>query len=208
MSRSALIELLYENSHFTALSFNDIGESYSGLSGKSGDDFGTGFPFVTYTNIFSNDIVDENDFGLVRIDKGETQNTVLYGDLLMTLSSETPAEVGVGAVYLGNNERLYLNSFSFGIHINRQDLVYPPYLAYLVQTKSFRRFILPFAQGSTRYNLQKSDFLCAKFPFPDLSRQKEICRLLDCYSEKIGNESKLLDSYMLQKQLLLNKLFI
>lgn len=126
----------------------------------------------------------------------------------MTLSSETPEEVGIGSVYLGNESHLYLNSFAFGIHITRTDLVYPPYLSWLVSTKSFRKFILPFAQGSTRYNLQKTDFMKAKYRFPTLERQKIISKILSSYSLKIANEEKTLDQYQSQKQGLLEQMFI
>ena len=133
--------MLYRNSDtFQELSFNDVGECYSGLSGKSSDDFGSGYPFIPYTNIFANDVIDEKQFEYVQIREDESQNIVCYGDLLMTLSSETPEEVGIGSVYLGNVSLLYLNSFAFGIHITRTDLVYPPYLSWLASTKSFRKF--------------------------------------------------------------------
>ena len=32
--------------------FADLGEAYGGLSGKSGDDFGSGDPFITYMNVY------------------------------------------------------------------------------------------------------------------------------------------------------------
>ena len=207
--RSALSEsLYYDCDSFQEMSFNDVGECYSGLSGKSSEDFGSGYPFVPYTNIFANDVIDENQFEYVQIREDESQNTVHYGDLLMTLSSETPEEVGIGSVYLGSESHLYLNSFAFGIHITRTDLVYPPYLSWLVSTKSFRKFILPFAQGSTRYNLQKTDFMKAKYRFPTLERQKTIYKLLSSYSSKIDNEEKILDLYQFQKQGLLEQMFI
>ena len=207
--RSALSEsLYYDCDSFQEMSFNDVGECYSGLSGKSSEYFGSGYPFVPYTNIFANDVIDENQFEYVQIRENEAQNTVHYGDLLMTLSSETPEEVGIGSVYLGSESHLYLNSFAFGIHITRTDLVYPPYLSWLVSTKSFRKFILPFAQGSTRYNLQKTDFMKAKYRFPTLERQKTIYKLLSSYSSKIANEEKILDLYQFQKQGLLEQMFI
>ena len=139
--RGALNESLYcccES--YQELSFNDVGVSYSGLSGKSGNDFGSGYPFIPSTNIFTNNIIDEGQLDYVQVREDESQNSVCFGDLLMTLSSETPEEVGIGAVYLGHESPLYLNSFAFGIHITRTDLVYPPYLSWLVSTKSFRKF--------------------------------------------------------------------
>ena len=207
--RGALNESLYcccES--YQELSFNDVGVSYSGLSGKSGNDFGSGYPFIPYTNIFTNNIIDEGQLEYVQVSEEESQNSVCFGDLLMTLSSETPEEVGIGAVYLGHKSPLYLNSFSFGIHITRTDLVYPPYLSWLVSTKSFRKFILPYAQGSTRYNLQKTDFMKAKYRFPTLGRQKAISVLLSGYSSKIENEERVLNKYTALKQGLIEQLFI
>ena len=207
--RGALNESLYcccES--YQELSFNDVGVSYSGLSGKSSNDFGSGYPFIPYTNIFTNNIIDEGQLEYVQVREDESQNTVCFGDLLMTLSSETPEEVGIGAVYLGHESPLYLNSFAFGIHITRTDLVYPPYLSWLVSTKSFRKFILPYAQGSTRYNLQKTDFMKAKYRFPTLGRQKAISVLLSGYSSKIENEERVLNKYTALKQGLIEQLFI
>ena len=207
--RGALNESLYcccES--YQELSFNDFGVSYSGLSGKSGNDFGSGYPFIPYTNIFTNNIIDEGQLEYVQVREDESQNSVCFGDLLMTLSSETPEEVGIGAVYLGHESPLYLNSFAFGIHITRTDLVYPPYLSWLVSTKSFRKFILPYAQGSTRYNLQKTDFMKAKYRFPTPGRQKAISVLLSGYSSKIENEERVLNKYTALKQGLIEQLFI
>lgn len=93
-------------------SFAELGTSYSGLSGKSAQDFGSGKPFITYLNVYSNNVIKENDFQYVAIKDDEKQNVVKYGDVLFTLSSETPEEVGVGSVYLGK-EKVYLNSFCF-----------------------------------------------------------------------------------------------
>ena len=189
-------------------SFSEIGTTYSGLSGKSSEDFGRGKPFVPYTNVFSNSVVDEEDMGEVRIGENEKQNRVEYGDLLLTLSSETPNEVGVGAVYLGCCKELYLNSFCLGIHIVRKDIVLPTYLPYLVESKMFRRFIFPFAQGSTRYNLQKSDFEHKKITLPKIVEQQRITEMLNSLSEKIVLESTVQARMYECKKALLKILFI
>ena len=105
-------------------SFAELGTSYSGLSGKSAQDFGSGKPFITYLNVYSNNVIKENDFQYVAIKDDEKQNVVKYGDVLFTLSSETPEEVGVGSVYLGK-EKVYLNSFCFGIHITNTEVAFP-----------------------------------------------------------------------------------
>ena len=188
-------------------SFSEFGESYSGLSGKTSADFGRGKPFITYLNVFQNDIVNPKMIDHVSIDDDENQNIVKQGDLLFTLSSETPEEVGYGAVYMDDKE-IYLNSFCFGVHITRKDLIYSPYMSCLFSTRYFRKFMYPLAQGSTRYNLQKTDFEKKKISIPSLDFQKKIYKIVSALSSKIEEKSAFLSLYMNQKQYVLNKMFI
>lgn len=188
-------------------SFAELGTSYSGLSGKSAQDFGSGKPFITYLNVYSNNVINEKDFQYVTIKKGEKQNVVEYGDVLFTLSSETSEEVGIGSVYLGK-EKVYLNSFCFGIHITNTEVAFPPYLSYYVSSTAFRKFIYPYAQGSTRFNLCKADFEKASIKFPSLESQKQIYSILKSIASKIETEKKLLGLYYTQKQYLLRQMFI
>ena len=188
-------------------SFANLGTSYSGLSGKSAQDFGSGKPFITYLNVYSNNVINEDDFQYVTIKDGEKQNVVEYGDVLFTLSSETPEEVGVGSVYLGK-EKVYLNSFCFGIHITNRKVAFPPYLSYFVSSTPFRKYIYPYAQGSTRFNLCKADFEKASIKLPTLENQKRIYSMLSHIDCKIETERQMLDLYNSQKQYLLRQMFI
>ena len=188
-------------------SFANLGTSYSGLSGKSAQDFGSGKPFITYLNVYSNNAINENDFQYVAIKDGEKQNIVEYGDVLFTLSSETPEEVGIGSVYLGK-EKVYLNSFCFGIHITNTKVAFPPYLSYYVSSTPFRKFIYPYAQGSTRFNLCKADFEKASIKLPSLESQKRIYSILKSFASKIETEKNLLGLYYTQKHSLLRQMFI
>lgn len=188
-------------------SFANLGSSYSGLSGKSAQDFGSGKPFITYLNVYSNNVINEKDFQFVAIKDNEKQNVVEYGDVLFTLSSETPEEVGIGSVYLGK-EKVYLNSFCFGIHITNTEVVYSPYLSYYVSSTPFRKFIYPYAQGSTRFNLCKADFEKASIKLPSLENQKRIYSILSHIESKTETEKSLLDLYNSQKQYLLRQMLI
>ncbi len=182
--------------------------AYSGLSGKNGDDFGQGSPFITYLNVYQNNVVNEDDYRLVAIDANESQHTISYGDVLFTLSSETPEEVGIGSVYLGESDKFYLNSFCFGVTITQKDKMYPPYLAYLVSSTKFRRFVYPLAQGSTRFNLQKNDFMNKKFILPPIEDQRNIAETLESINKRLVTELQLTELYLIQKQFLLRQLFI
>ena len=188
-------------------SFANLGNSYSGLSGKSAQDFGSGKPFITYLNVYSNNVINEKDFQFVAIKDDEKQNVVEYGDVLFTLSSETPEEVGIGSVYLGK-KNVYLNSFCFGVHITNTEVAFSPYLSYYVSSTPFRKFIYPYAQGSTRFNLCKADFEKASIKLPSLEDQKRIYSIMKHIDSKIETEKSLLDLYNSQKQYLLRQMFI
>ena len=200
--------LIEQETQQVSLSFSDFGQSYSGLSGKSAEDFGEGYPYITYMNVYQNQIIDPADVELVKINEIEQQSVVHYGDILLTLSSETPEEVGMGAVYLGETYPLYLNSFCFGIHITDQAMIFPPFLAYYVSSQSFRKAVYPLAQGSTRFNLQKSDFMKKKFSFPGIEKQRKIYSILNAYSDKLIVEKQIIKLLCNQKCYLLRQLFI
>ena len=187
--------------------FADLGEAYAGLSEKSGDDFGKGEPFITYMNVYQNTYISEMDYEFVQIAPNERQNCVQYGDVLFTLSSETPEEVGMGAVYLGNTQKLYLNSFCFGIHIY-DERVLPRYLAHFISSTSFRKAIYPLAQGSTRFNLQRNDFMKMRFVLSTIEEQEHIVKTFDALHCRLANEMSLAEQYFLLKQYLLSQLFI
>lgn len=200
--------LIEAEQHKVELSFNDFGEPYSGLSGKSAEDFGEGCQYITYMNVYQNQIIDTTDVGLVKINETEQQSVVRYGDILFTLSSETPNEVGMGAVYLGDTYPLYLNSFCFGVRIIDESKIFPPFLAYYISTKSFRKAVFPLAQGSTRFNLQKSDFMKKMFLFPMVEKQNKIYTTLKAYSDKLSIEKRIAKLLCEQKSFLLRQLFI
>ncbi|HPM02194.1 MAG TPA: restriction endonuclease subunit S, partial [Candidatus Cloacimonadota bacterium] len=68
----------------------EIGRFYNGLTGKSKTDFQNGnAKFVSYMNVFSNITINTNIDTFVKIMEEEIQNTVEYGDVLFTGSSET-----------------------------------------------------------------------------------------------------------------------
>ena len=188
------------------LSFSDIGEDYSGLTGKTANDFGIGKPYITYVDVFSNTFVDDSS-AMVSVHTDEKQNIVLNGDMLFTLSSETPEEVCYGAVYNGSQKEIYLNSFCFGVR-NIENKVYSPYMAYFFNSRRFRRAVYPLAQGSTRFNLQKADFLHKKFALPSKDKQRNIFKILNAYENKLKADKSILDKLQKQKAYLLKEMFV
>lgn len=169
-----------------------LGNTFTGLTGKTKEDFGHGnAKFVTYVNVFSNSITDLEMTENVEID--DKQNTINYGDIFFTTSSETPEEVGMSSVWLGNEVNVYLNSFCFGYRPTAE--LNPYYMAFMLRSPSIRKKFMFLAQGISRYNISKTKVMEMEVSVPSLDEQT-----------KIGNFFKQLDDTIALHQRKLNKL--
>ena len=196
----------FENSVWKEVRLGEIGSTYNGLTSKSKEDFGEGKPYIPYLNIFSNHIVDSAAFELVKIGVDDKQNKVIYGDILFTISSETPDEVGMSSVMLSNIDELYLNSFCFGFRLYSFDNLLPQYACYLFRNKDFREEIIRLAQGSTRFNLSKSEFVKTRVFLPTLTEQNAIAQILDTAHQELKLYEQKLQLLQAQKKTLMQKL--
>ena len=149
----------------------EMGQTYTGLSGKTKDDFGHGQArFVTYMNVFSNPISNPEMTEPIEIDP--KQNEVEVGDVFFTTSSETPEEVGMSSILLEKRGKTYLNSFCFGFRPSEKIDSY--YLAYMLRSESTRAKIILLAQGISRYNISKNKVMEIAVSLPSLDEQKLI----------------------------------
>ena len=168
-----VFSLLFATSTFSweQRKLGDVGETYTGLSGKTKADFGHGQArFVTYMNVFSNPISNPEMTEPIEIDP--KQNEVEVGDVFFTTSSETPEEVGMSSVLLEKRGKIYLNSFCFGFRPTEKIDSY--YLAYMLRSESAREKIILLAQGISRYNISKNKVMEIAVSLPSLDEQKLI----------------------------------
>lgn len=183
----------------------EVGKTYSGLSGKTKDDFGHGeAKFVTYMNVFLNSVCLPNMTEAVEID--DKQNKVLFGDVLFTTSSETPEEVGMSSVWLENAENIYLNSFCFGYRPTKE--FNPYYLAYMLRSPSIREKITFLAQGISRYNISKNKMMDIEIPIPSIVEQKQIGEHFKTLDNLITLHQRKLEKLEQIKQAMLHKMFV
>ena len=180
------------------------GTTYSGLSGKTKEDFGHGNArFVPYTNVFDNPLTDTKRLEAVEIDS--SQNNVAYGDVFFTVSSETPDEVGMSSVWLSDQEDVYLNSFCFGY---RQDSTFDPhYLAYMLRSSSVRSDLTLLAQGISRFNISKNKVMELSVSVPSVVEQKQIGQYFARLDSLITLHQRKYDKLCTVKKSMLEKMF-
>jgi len=183
------------------------GETYSGLSGKNKEDFGSGKPYIPYKNIFLNSKIDEEYLDYVRLSESEKQHKVKYGDVFFTTSSEIPEETGLSSVLLDNiQSECYLNSFCFGYRLHNFKSLSPHFLRFFLRGEQFRRSIIRLAQGSTRFNISKK-FILNLFVFvPSITEQTAIANVLSTADKEIDLLKQKLDTLKQQKKALMQLL--
>lgn len=181
-----------------------IGSTYTGLSGKTSNDFGHGEGrYVTYLNVFGNPISNLEMVEKVEIDK--SQNQVTYGDVFFTTSSETPEEVGMSSIWLNKKENTYLNSFCFGYRPSIE--IDPHYLAYMLRSPGFRSKMVILAQGISRYNISKSKAMQLSISLPTIQEQIKVGKMLDTISNLITLHQHKYDKLVNIKKALLDRMF-
>ena len=178
-------------------SLGKIGKTFNGLTGKSGSDFGQGFPYITYKSIFDNSKIDISRVEYVEITdverKKETQNKVQYGDVFFTTSSETPDEVGMSSVLLDEIKDCYLNSFCFGYRLNSLSKTVPEYMRFYLRSQTIRKKMFVLAQGSTRFNISKSEVMGMSINIPEIEEQRKIANLLTLLDDRIATQNKIIE---------------
>lgn len=163
----------------------EIGDFFGGLTGKSKEDFIDGNArFISYMNVYSNPALKLDLPDFVKINDGEKQNVVQYGDILFTGSSETPNECGMSSVVTTKpSEPLYLNSFCFGFRLIDINTFNLDFLKHLLRSYEVRGQITKTANGVTRFNISKKLFANIMIPVPPIEVQEEIVRILDSFSD-------------------------
>lgn len=180
----------------TYKSLSELGSFYGGLSGKNKEDFIDGnAKLITYMNVFSNMAIDTEIKDMVKISEHEKQNSVDYGDIIFTGSSETLDECGMSSVLTKRvDEKLYLNSFCIGFRFHDKNLLLPDFSKHLFRSKEIRKQIKRTANGVTRFNVSRQKMEKVVIPIPPLPVQQEIVRILDNFTGLITELNAELDA--------------
>jgi len=176
--------------HWENLRLKDIGYLYSGLSGKSGNDFNQeenpdNKQFIPFTNIFNNHIINPLQLGAVVVGSTESQNNVKANDLFFLMSSEDYDGLGKTSLLDQELKETYLNSFCKGFRITK-NYISPYFLNYQLNSFVYRNILKIEGKGFTRMNLKMEKVSDLQIFFPDsIAEQNAIATFLDEKTQKI-----------------------
>ena len=170
------------------ISLSEMGEFFSGLAGKSKDDFVEGnAKFLSYMDVFVNSAAPTDVANFVRVMPGERQNQLQVGDIVFTGSSETKDEAGMTCVIQTEfAEPVYLNSFCFGLRPNVSVQMKPEFAKYVFRSVVVRNQIIRASNGVTRFNVSKEALKKVQIPIPSVAVQKKIATQLDAFAAVVA----------------------
>ncbi|HIF9197768.1 TPA: restriction endonuclease subunit S [Photobacterium damselae] len=160
-------------------------EVRSGLS-KPAKDFGTGYPFLTFKDVFYNYFTPEVLGDLVEsTDKERDGCSVKRGDVFLTRTSETMNELGMSCVALKDYEDATFNGFCKRLRPNEQCELVPEYVGYYLRSPKFRQAMLAFSTMSTRASLNNEMIGRLEISYPPKEAQRHIAHVLKTIDNKI-----------------------
>lgn len=167
----------------------DLYEVHNGLS-KGRQFFGTGFPFLTFSNVFNNWFLPNELDSLVQTtDKEREACSIKYGDVFITRTSETMNELGMSSVALKDYPDATYNGFTKRLR-PFTDKVLPNYIGYYLRSPKFRGKFMAFSSMTTRASLANDNLLNMEIELPPMDVQKKIATTLSRYDSLIDNYQK------------------
>lgn len=175
-----------------------LGKCQNGVS-QGGDYFGSGDPFVNYSDVYKNDVLPIAVSGLAKSTQADKENySVQEGDVFFTRTSETIDEIGLSSTCLTTIDNAVFAGFliRFRPHIGKLFKGYSKYFfRSLVPRVHFVREMNLVTRASLSQELLKSLPVC----LPNLKEQEEIAMFLD-------NKIRLIDESIAKIQLSAEKL--
>lgn len=176
-------------SEWKKVKLGDLYTVHNGLS-KSKEFFGSGYPFLTFSNVFNNWFLPDKLEALVQsTDKDRESFSIQRGDIFITRTSETMDELGMSSVALKDYPNATFNGFTKRLRPKNDDVL-PEYIGYYLRSKKFRNKFLAFSSMTTRASLANSDLLDMEVEVPEKNVQRNIANILSRYDSLIENYKK------------------
>lgn len=176
-------------SEWKKVKLDELYEVHNGLS-KGRQFFGTGFPFLTFSNVFNNWFLPDQLESLVQTtDKEREACSIKAGDVFITRTSETMDELGMSSVALKDYPNATYNGFTKRLR-PITDRVTPRYIGYYLRTPKFRGQFMAFSTMTTRASLANNDLLNMEVELPPMEIQLRIATILSRYDSLIENYQK------------------
>jgi type I restriction enzyme S subunit len=170
---------------WTKVRLSELYDFRSGLS-KPRSAFGSGFPFLSFRDVFENYFVPAEL--AQRVESTDTERSscsIRRGDVFLTRTSETPDELGMSCVALTDYDDATFNGFTKRLRPKSGAPIVPEYAGFLFRNATLRRDITAMATLSTRASLNNEMLTRLEVTLPPVDEQRAIGRCLKAFEDKI-----------------------
>lgn len=201
-------EEVKDKSEWNTYKLDDVYDFSSGLS-KSSKEFGFGYPFVTFKDVFYNYFIPQELTELANTtEKERVTCSVMRGDVFLTRTSETMDELGKSSVAIKDYPEATFNGFTKRLRPNGKIEVYPEYAGYYFRSPKFRAEINSMATMTTRASLNNDMMARLKIVLPKIETQKSIASILSSLDSKIELNNEINKTLEEMAQALFKRWFI
>lgn len=187
--------------HWQVRRIRYLGRFQNGLN-KSQKVFGSGYPFISYSDVYQNEILPNNPIGLANVDKTERErHSVRSGDIFFTRTSETIDEIGFSSVCVNTIADATFSGFLIRFR-PIEGLLNPFFSQYYFRSQAHRDFFVKEMMLVTRASLGQDLLKNLPVLLPPIDEQKKIANYiktetstLDIAISKAEREIELIKEY-------------
>jgi type I restriction enzyme S subunit len=159
--------------HWSLMKLGYLGRCANGIN-IGGDAFGSGYPFISYGDVYKNRELPVSVAGLVQSTEADRKAySVIAGDVLFTRTSETIEEVGFSSVCMTTIEDAVFAGFLIRFRPNKNQLS-PLFSKYAFQHMGLRDYFAKEMNLITRASLSQDLLRNMPVPLPPLEEQRAI----------------------------------
>ncbi len=164
--------------HWGVKALRYLGECQNGIN-IGGEAFGSGSPFVSYGDVYKNDVLPAEVTGLVQSSPEDQQRySIEYGDVFFTRTSETVDEIGFSATCLQELPNAVFAGFLIRFRPTGKSLT-PGFSKYYFRNQGLRIFFNKEMNLVTRASLSQDLLKLLPVTLPPVVEQIKISDFLD-----------------------------
>jgi len=179
--------------HWEISKLRYLGTTQNGIS-AGGEYFGSGFPFLTYSDVYNNTQIPESFSGLaLSTPKDQLQFSVREGDVFFTRTSETMNEVGFSSTCFKTVPNSTFAGFLIRFRPSTNKL-FKGFSKYYFSSNIHRSYFTKEMNLVTRASLSQELLKSMTVLLPSIKEQETIFNYLENYCEKFNNSIRILNT--------------
>ena len=172
--------------HWEIKPLRHLGECQNGIN-IGAEAFGSGHPFVSYGDVYKNEVLPASPSGLVQSSREDRKRySIEKGDVFFTRTSETVEEIGFSSTCFHDSPEAVFAGFLIRFR-PRDGVLTPGFSKYYFGSQRLREFFIKEMEIVTRASLGQGLLKKMAVPVPSVEEQVEIAGYLDELTAKLDS---------------------